>query len=132
MQRIAVDSPQTYNMKFTVALLLTALLGFVAPLYAPWWSFAITSFIVALAVHQKPLRAFLAGFTGLFLLWGAHAAWLDIANDHLLSDKIAAVLKLGNSGFALVVLTAFIGALISGLAALSGSFARQTKKRAEA
>lgn len=111
-------------MKFIVALLLTALLGYAAPLYSPWWTFAITSFVVALAVHQQPGKAFLAGFIGILLLWGTHAWILDSANNHILSRKIAPLLQLGNSGTALILVTAFIGALISGFAALTGSFAR--------
>ncbi len=113
-------------MKFIVALLLTALLGYTAPLFSPWWTFAITSFVVALAVHQQPVKAFLSGFLGLGLLWGIHAFILDSANEHILSHKIAPILKLGSSGNALILVTALIGALISGFAALSGSFARRS------
>lgn len=110
-------------MKFTVALLLTALLGFVLPLYAPWWSFALSSFVVALIVRLKPWMAFLAGFSALFLLWGIYAGVLDSSNNGLLSAKVATMLKLGSSGIVLLLITALLGALISGCAALAGSFA---------
>ena len=58
-------------MKFLSAVILTALLAFATGLYGvmPWWSFAITSLIVAMAVHQKAGKAFLSGFVGLFLLF---------------------------------------------------------------
>ena len=51
-------------MKFLSAVILTALLAFATGLYGvmPWWSFAITSLIVAMAVHQKAGKAFLSGF----------------------------------------------------------------------
>jgi hypothetical protein len=49
----------------------------------PWWSFAITSLIVAVAIHQRPGRAFLSGFLGVFLLWGVLAFMKDAANEHL-------------------------------------------------
>lgn len=114
-------------MKFITVLLLTALLGYAAPLYFPWWSFAVTSFIIALAIHQKGGKAFLAGFLGLFLLWGAYAFILDNANEHILSAKVASLLPLGGSSVALIFLTAFIGGLVSGLAAMAGSFARSLK-----
>lgn len=115
-------------MKFIVAVLLTALLGYAAPLYMPWWSFAITSCIAATAVHQKPVKAFAAGFLALFLLWGIMAMSIDSSNDHLLSQKVAQILPFGGSSFMIILITAFIGALISGLAALTGSFARGRKK----
>lgn len=112
-------------MKFFVALLLTAFLGYVAPLYLPWWGFSITSFIVAVAIPQKPIKAFLAGFLALFLFWGVYALILDIRNDHLLSQKVAMILPVG-SGFALILITALVGGLVSGLAALTGAYLRKT------
>jgi hypothetical protein len=114
-------------MKFIVSILLTAFLGYVAPLYLPWWGFAFTSFIVALAIHQKPLQAFIAGFIALFLFWGIYAFVLDYNNQHLLSQKVAQILPVG-SGIALIIITSFIGGLASGFAALTGSYARMVNK----
>ncbi|MGN6213403.1 hypothetical protein [Parafilimonas sp.] len=112
-------------MKFIVVVLLTALLGYAAPLYFAWWSFAVTSFIIALLIHQKALAAFLATFLGLFLLWGVMALIIDNANSHLLSQKIAALLPLGGSSLLLIFVTAFTGGLVSGFAGLTGSLARK-------
>ena len=114
-------------MKFIVALVLTALLGFAAPLFVAWWSFAITSLVVALAIHQKPWKAFLSGFLGMFLLWGFYAFFLDNANGHLLSLKITQILKMGQSSIVLILITAILGGLVSGFSALTGSFARIKK-----
>ena len=111
-------------MKFFVAILLTALLGHAAPLFFPWWSFAVTSFIVAVIVHQKAGLAFVSGFFGIFLLFIIHTFIIDYTNDHLLSKKVAEILKIGSNAFSVMVLSAFIGGLISSLAALSGSLAR--------
>ena len=115
-------------MKFFVAILLTALLGHAAPLYFDWWSFAVTSFIVALVIHQKAGLAFVSGFFGIFLLFIIHTFLLDYANDHLLAKKIAEILKIGDNALPVIVLSAFIGGLISSLAALSGSLARGKAK----
>lgn len=114
-------------MKFIIALLLTALLGFAAPLYLPWWSFAATSAIVALAIHQKAWKAFVTGFAGIFILWGVLAVSIDVKNEHLLSQKVANILPLQGSYIALIVITALVGALISGFAALTGSLVRRLK-----
>ena len=112
-------------MKFIVAMALTALLGYAAPLYGPWWVFALTSFIVALVIHQKAIRAFIAGFAGLFLLWVVMAFYIDAANEHLLSQKVAQILPLGGSSLLLIFISALIGGLVSALAAVTGSFARK-------
>lgn len=109
-------------MKFLACILLTALLTFVAGLYLPWWSLAVTSFLIALLIHQRAGKAFLSGFIGLFLLWGLLAWWIDMKNQGLLSVKVAKLLPLGGSSMLLILVTAFIGALVAGFAALSGSF----------
>ena len=113
-------------MKFVVALLLTALLSFTAGLFTelPWWSFAICAFIVAIAIHQKAWKAFLSGFLALALLWGLLAAYYDGLNEHILATKIAALLSLGSAAL-LIFVTALVGGLIAGFAALSGSFLRK-------
>ena len=118
-------------MKFITAILLTGLLGFAAGVLPvlPWWGFAISSLLVAILVHQKAGKAFLAGFIGLFLLWGGLAWWIDTENQGILSHKIAEVLPLGGNSYLLILLTAFVGGLVSGLAALCGSYARASRPR---
>lgn len=117
-------------MKFLSAIILTALLAFATGLYGviPCGSFAITSLIVAMAVHQKAGKAFLSGFVGLFLLWSVLAFLKDNANEHLLATKVAQILPLGGSYIVLILVTGIIGGLVSGLAALTGSYIRQTGK----
>ena len=96
-------------MKFVVVLLLTALLGYAAPLYFSWGGFAVTSFIIALVIHQKAFIAFIAGFLGLFLLWLFLTLIIDNANQHILSHKIALLLPLNGSSLALIIITSLIG-----------------------
>lgn len=112
-------------MKFTVSILITALLAFAAGLYMGWWSVALAAFIVAIAIHQAPFKAWLSGFLSIFLLWGGLSLWIDNANQHLLSQKIAIIFPLGGSAILLILVTALIGALVSGFAALTGSYLRK-------
>jgi hypothetical protein len=114
-------------MKFITAIFLTAFLAFSIGLFTtlPWWSFVITSFLVALGVHQKVTKAFLSGFLGLFLLWVILAIMKDLANEHILAIKVAKILPLGGSYLTLIAVTGLIGGLVSGLAAISGSTARK-------
>ena len=113
-------------MKFLIATILTALVSFIAGLYFPWWTLALASFAVAALIHQKPWKAFFSGFLGLFLLWAGLAFWIDSKNDHILSKRVAELLKLGQSSVAIILVTAFIGALIAAFAALSGSYLRSS------
>ena len=117
-------------MKFIVSILLTALLSFTAGLYLPWWSIAVCAFIVSVLILQPPLKAFLAGFLGVFLLWLIFSWAIDSANNHILSHKIALIFPLGGASFLLILITALVGGLVSGMAALSGSYLRYYRKTA--
>ena len=108
-------------MKFLLATALTALLSFIAGLRFDWWSIAIIAFIVALLIRQSISRSFLSGFSGIFLLWALVALWIDIKNKGILSHKIAQLFPLGGSGALLILVTAFVGALVGGFAAMSGA-----------
>ena len=119
------------KMKFLFATILTALLSFIAGIFISiWWFFAVVALLVALLIHQRSGKAFFAGFLGLFILWFILAFWMDNANDGVLSVKIASLLPLGGSKWTLIIVTAFIGGLIAGFAAMSGSYLRTsgTKK----
>jgi len=112
-------------MRFLVAVLLTALLSFVASLYFEWWVIAIVAFIVGLMVQQKAWKAFLAGFAAIFLLCASLAEWMDNANESILSQKIASLLPLGGNSILLILITGLVGGLVGGFAALSGSYIRK-------
>lgn len=116
-------------MKFLTSVILTALLGYAIVLFLGWWTFAITSFIVALVIPQKPGLAFLSALTGLFFLWLIQVIILDSSNDHLLSTKVATLFSLNGSYTILIFITATIGGLISGFAGLTGSLLIQNKNR---
>jgi hypothetical protein len=112
-------------MKFISAFFLTALLSFAACLYLPWWSIAITAFVVAALIPQHPGKAFLAAFLSLLLLWGGISYWISSNNEHILADKVAVLILKMDNPYALIAATAIIGALIAGLAAVSGSYLRK-------
>ncbi len=118
-------------MKFLTAIILTALTGFIAGTlsFSPWWGFALTSLLVAVLVHQKAGKAFLAGFLGILLLWVGLAWWIDTKNDSVLSHRIAQILPLNGNSMYLMLLTGVIGGLVSGFAAMSGSYMRASSKK---
>jgi len=109
-------------MKFLTTLLLIALLSYVAGFYFPDWVVAPTAFLVILLIPLRPLPAFLAGFLGLFLLWGGLALAANAANGGILASRIAVLLQLKGSPYALIFVTALAGALMGGGGALTASF----------
>lgn len=112
-------------MKFFVSIVLIALLSVAACLFLPWWSIAVVAFLVAAIVPQKPIASFLSGFTALFLLWGGLSFFISSSNAHLLTRKVSLLILQADSPNILIFVTALIGALVAGLAALTGSFVRK-------
>jgi hypothetical protein len=111
-------------MRFILAILLTAVFSFLAGLYLPWWSIAIVAFAIGLLIPQRISMAFLSGLLGIFLLWTVLTSWIDIKNNSILSHKISELFKLGGSSILLILVTAFIGGLVGGFAAMAGSSLR--------
>ena len=112
-------------LKYVLSIVVTALMAFVSGLYLPWWGIAIAAFLVSAAIPQKPTFSFLSGFLGVFLLWEVLAWWIDNKNNGILSQKVAALLGLGNSSVLLIVITSVVGALVAGFAALAGTYLRR-------
>jgi hypothetical protein len=114
-------------MKFTITTILILLLSFCACLYFPWWSIVFVAFIVSALIPQRPLASFLSGFAALFLLWGGLSLWISSANENILAHRVSLLILKNDSPFLLILMTALIGALVAGFAALTGSFIRQEK-----
>lgn len=105
--------------------LLILILAFLAQLLLPWWVITPLCFGLAAALRGTGGKAFWAGFLGVGLGWLLLAGWLNIQNDGLLAHRVAQLLPLGGQGWLLVLVTAVVGGLVGGLAALAGAWARQ-------
>jgi hypothetical protein len=62
------------------------ILSFCACLYLPWWSIAIVSFVVVALIPQNPMSSFIAGFTAVFILWGALSFYISSANGQIIIE----------------------------------------------
>jgi len=111
-------------MKFIISILLTMVLSFCSCLFLPWWSIAIVSFLVASIISQTPLASFITGFIALFLLWGILSFWISTNNDHILAHRVSLLIFKVDNPFLLIVITALLGALVAGFAALTASYIR--------
>ncbi len=115
-------------MKFLVSVFLTALLGFTFGLYLPWWSVAAAGFTVSFFLYQKPILAFMAGFLGIFLLWGGLVLLRSVSNDHILAHRISLFILKKDSPYLLILVSSIIGGVTSGMGALCGSLLRSLRK----
>lgn len=110
-------------MRTILQILLILLLARLLSFFLPWWSLAPAAFIIGLLLARKSGGAFLAGFLGIFLLWGAYAYLYNLENDGLLAGKMGELLG-GLSPLLMILVTAVLGGLLGGLASLSGFWAK--------
>lgn len=116
-------------MRFVLAILLTALLGYILGLFLPWWAIALAAFVVALVWQQRPGKAFASGFVAIFLLWGALALVADVRNEHILGNRMSELIAGSRMPWALILASALIGGLVAGMGALSASVLRPAPKK---
>ena len=114
-------------MKFIVSTILIILFSFLSCLYFPWWSVGIVAFLFSIIIKQGHLASFICGFISLFLLWGFLSFWISFQNGHILAHRVSLLLFKTDSPFLLIGVTALIGAMVAGFAALTGSFVRKEK-----
>ncbi|MEO8820488.1 MAG: hypothetical protein ABI267_04550 [Ginsengibacter sp.] len=112
-------------MKFIVSGILIILFSFLACLYFPWWSVAVVAFLVSIIIQQRHLSSFICGFISLFLLWGFLSFWISTENGNILAHRVSLLIFKTDSPFLLIFVTALIGAMVAGFAALTGSYFRR-------
>ena len=110
-------------MKHFLQLLIILGLGWVSQQYSPWWTMALVGALAAFTFHKRRWSSFLIGLIGGGLLWFVPAFMANINNNDLLSQKIGLLFG-GLSPNMLLLLTALIGGLATGLGAWTGSAGR--------
>jgi hypothetical protein len=113
-------------MKFFLQLILIALSAYLMEFFLPWYAIAIAAFLVSLAIQSK--SNFMAGFLAIGLLWFIAAWILDSNSPSGLADRVAMILPVQKKIFLLLV-TALIGGLVGGFAAVAGASLRREKRR---
>jgi hypothetical protein len=103
-------------MKFTIQIITTIVLSFILQYYLPWWTMALGALAIGYVVKNKGYASFLAGFLGVGFLWLGMALFVDVATHSILTEKVNQLLPVNA-----FLLTALVGGLVGGFAALTGS-----------
>jgi hypothetical protein len=111
-------------MKFVIQFIAIALAAFILELFMPWWSIAIAAFAAGYALKSK--ANFLAGLLGIALLWSIKAWILDASASAPLAERVAAIFSLSKP--LLLLVTALVGGLVGGFAAMSGAALKKERR----
>jgi hypothetical protein len=112
-------------MKFLIQVIAIAVAAFVLELFLPWWSITIAAFAAGYLLKSK--QNFLAGFLAIALVWGVYSFLIDYNGAAPLADRVASILTINKT--LLFFVTALIGGLVGGFAALSGSLLKKEKRK---
>lgn len=109
-------------MKFFLQILATAIACLVVQYFLPWWTLAVAALLVGYYFHNSAGMSFIAGFLGVSMLWLAMSYYVDFTTQSILTAKMNKLLPLN-----VFVMSALIGGLVGGLAALTGTLIRGKK-----
>lgn len=115
-------------MRSVPRFILIVVLSFLGGYFFTWWTVAIAGFIVAVLIPLPPLRSFTNGFIAVFLLWLALAFFKDIQNDHILANRMSELILKVRNPVLIGLVSAFVGGLVAGLGALTGSYLRYKRR----
>ena len=115
-------------MRNLLYILIVALLAGLATWFLPWWLVAVVPFVLAILWQLRPGRAFLLSAAGICLLWLVVILVRDIANDHILSARMAKLFSLPGS-FLFILVNLVIGSLVGGLAGWAGALMNRAFRR---
>ncbi len=110
-------------MKFLIQLIATMVICFALQYFLPWWTMAIGACGAGYFFKNKGYVSFLAGLVGVAILWVGMSLYIDLATHAVLTDKINKLLPVNA-----FLLTAVIGGLVGGLAALTGSLLKSVAR----
>jgi len=108
-------------MLFLIILILSFASGFLLP----WWVVAIAAFVPALFIGKTSGISFCSGFGAVFIAWAVLALLKSIPNQHILASRVVQLFPLPHSWIWLFLVTALIGGLVGGMAALSGTLLKR-------
>lgn len=105
---------------FFMILLTLLICNYAGQLVFSWLSIVLISFIIGFLLESLNRFPFISGFLSNFLIWFVVALSQDLANVHLLSDKVIRLFPVAPGEYLLVIITGLLGGIIGGMAVLTG------------
>lgn len=110
-------------MNFIKQIGITILICLVLQYFFPWWTLVLGAFAGGYLFGESSGKSFLAGFVAVALLWLITAMIIDVQTNSILTEKVARIFPTKTPAL-LFVLTAVIGGLPAGFAAMTGRLIR--------
>lgn len=90
-----------------------------------WWILLISALVLGAFLFTSAKAAFTIGFAAGAAAWLIQVLYIEIANQSILSSRIAEMLGAG-SGWIVILITTLLGGLLVGPGSLTGYLFRRT------
>lgn len=111
-------------MNFLKQTLFTVAICFILQYFLPWWTLVIGAGIGGYMFGNGGGMSFLSGLLGVGLLWLVMAMLIDVQTQSILTEKVAKIFPTKIPGL-LFLVTAIIGGLPGGFAAMTGAMIKK-------
>ena len=112
-------------MKFILQVLFILILSFFLELFLPWWTIAIAAFLGGFVFNTR--ANFGAGFLAVAILWLLRAMIIELSAAAPLTERVASIFMLNKP--LLFLVTATIGGVVGGFAAMTGSALNKKRRK---
>lgn len=109
-------------MRLVITVIITAALSWLMSIVLGWWMVALVPLLISLLWRHKPGFGFVTGCLSIGLLWLYLVLKTDMANEQLLSQRMAALFGLSHTVF--LIVNVAVGALVGGMGGWSGASLR--------
>ena len=111
-------------MKFSLLFILSGLVAHFFGAYLPHWGMMLAVGVLGALVGGKGSMAFFSAAFGVGAVWFFIPLWITFRTNSILPEKMAEIMGF-NGDLALFGVTALLGFLSGGLAALTGNLLRK-------
>lgn len=107
-----------------ITFVIISVLALIAGVYFHWMATFLAVFLGICIVRPPISTGIWMGFLSLLIIWFSLATFLDVRNDHLLSQQVGQVFG-GVSGLLLAIMTGIIGGIGGALSGWLGASLRK-------
>lgn len=107
---------------------LLVLVTAIASLYFtwPWYLIGMLALVLAIPFSMRRRAGFWFAFLAVFFVYSGYLTYLQLQNDGVLANRMGTLFQVG-SGWAVVAIAAFFGALTAGLGGWTGTNLRKIR-----
>ena len=116
-----------YLTKYIVFLIITVFLSGLFTLIGPWWLIIIAPFILGFFFKLNMIQSFFIGSASIITFWGLMFL-LSSSSGTVIYERVAYLLPIYGSKIGLILITLMLGGFLGGLAAMNGTFWRNSMK----